>query len=1028
MSGYSQGSQTNGDLLQIEEMKKQIECLQARMEELQDNLDSTNSRLRQAIDSKTSVIKIQEEIANIQSQLRETTDNLIKTQNNLNSAMTRLSVRSNEPGYQSDQFAVSNRKYSSENVMIKENSGRTPGRHNINLPLPIGPSALVSSEQYNNNNGDFNMLYKNYHASPKGKTGKNELTRRKSTDEINRTKEDFRKQFKKKEDDFSDLTPPSSHVNQEPVDITKFIISYDDLKCDKIIGSGGFAEVWIGKYIPENLTVAIKKIRPRDDKDKVEQSYMSEVNTLASLRNPFLLQFVGYTKTEPYCVVTKYMPNGSLYSALRPENESDNLTQTQIAIIAYGIALGMNYLHEKGIIHRDLKSQNVLLDDNYYPVICDFGSCRNKNTIRTFTGQGGTANYMAPEFMKAEKYDEKIDVYSYGILLWELVTKQSPFEGLIPPQIVCTVSMFNRRPDIPPDTNPLLKHLIENCWDRDPKERPPFADILKYLCTNNGCFDGVDVGVFQTFISQHRSPFPVISYASAPKPKHRSFVGSLSPVSEPSHDINSQIEARQLLNNNFATLADGNANQISTAISYILGNVDDPAIFTIAVWQRVLVLLLRAPPSILPRAKELALTLAKNQEILALIEQVHDLNLFVKPETLDVFLYVFNFFSKVITTDIVTALVSLSKNKQVSLQAITLLCKAHSLSPSHAVIQACEQFFIGNILDFANIPGGHLVVRTVVNIQRDAITDEVFKVYVQSEIIENITAAYQILFVRKLSPGLLTPALLNHHIVLSGRESSKEIDELIETALNFTRMFAMQVRGEILDGLIMSLLSCVIERRVEHAALLLCAFAIDPERKLTFLQPKFIDRILSCDDDNGSSMLMRLVLLFFKDDKLRNAYFTHPKIFSYLHSVVLASNTDSFLSVCWVIVFLPPNPAFTQKLIDVGCLQHIINAICSTKQEDFIAFVVPTLMRFINEHDSPAYEDLTKHMLQLISDGLCLDPCLKIIKCLLKYESQQNLCLKLNIVSALSKVNDPQQKKSVKEIFEILKSGVLQIE
>lgn len=823
---------------------------------------------------------------------------------------------------------------------------------------------------------------------------------------------------------------PMIPKKQENVDISKFEISMSDLSFDKIIGSGGFAEVWLGKYIPENIAVAIKKIRTGDDKKKVEQLYFSEVNTLASIKHPFLLQFVGFTPEEPYLIVTKYMSKGSVYHALRPEEGEKDLTSTQLAIIAYGIASGMQYLHEKGMIHRDLKTQNVLLDENLYPVICDFGSCRNKNTIKTYTGQGGTANYMAPEFMKAEKYDEKIDVYSYGILLWELLAKQSPFEGLIPPQIVCTVSMFNRRPDIPSDAPPILKHLIENCWDRDPKERPPFSDIIKFLSTNNGCFEGVDIPVFQSFIAQFKNASLFSNSGISPKPKHRSFVsiGSLSPVSDYATELNSAIDSRQALNNSFATLADGNVSQISSAITYIFNNVDDPAIFTISVWQRVLVLLLRAPPSILPRAKELANTLARNQEILAMIDQVHDLNLFIKPETLDVFLYVFNFFPKVITTDVVTALCVLSKNKVNSLQAITLLCKAHSLSPQQVVISAVENFFMKNLIEYADYPGGHLIIRTIVNNQPTAITENVFKAYANSEILENVTAAYQILFVRKLSPGLLQPTLLNAHITLSGIESSKECDELVETALNFARMYAMKVRGEILEGLVIALITCTIERKVEHAVLLLCAFAVDEERKVIFTKPNIVKMILNCDDDNGCSMLMRLVLLFFRDKSLSKSYYPHEMLPKYFCRVVQASNTDSFLSVCWVVSNLKEDVTLLNNLVETGCVQHIVNAVCSTKQADFISFVCPSLMAIIKHFNPPCFEDLTKHLLTLISESTCLDCSLSMIKQLLQYDSQQDLCLKLNIVSALSKVKDPEYKQIIKEIFEILSSGVLQME
>ena len=824
---------------------------------------------------------------------------------------------------------------------------------------------------------------------------------------------------------------PTIPRRDKAVDISKFEIRSEDLTFEKSIGAGAFAEVWFGKYLPENLSVGIKKIRAFDNKEKETEGYYNEIAVLASIKHPFLLPFVGYTSTEPLCIVTKFIPGGSLYSALRPENPENELTPTQISIIAFGVALGLQYLHNKGLIHRDIKSQNILLDENKYPVVCDFGSSRNKEATRMLTGQGGTANYMAPEFLRAEKYDEKVDVYSFGILLWELITKESPFDGLLPPQIMCSVSLFNKRPEIPQDLNKSTKHLIEKCWDRDPKERPSFTEIVEFLISHHGLIEGTDTSKFAQFVSQFRNvnqQIP-INFHQSPKPKHRSIVAMNSQVysTQYASDTNSIIDSQQALNLHFATLVEGNQSQVNTALTFILNNIDDPALYSISVWPRVLVLLVRAPQAILPRVKELAIALAKNKDILSTIDQVKDLNLYVKPETLDVFLYSFYYFPKLITAEVISELCKLINSKDCGYQAITLLCKAFSLTQNPSIAQRILEFMIKNLVGFASLSGGHLVLRLIINFQPQAVTDEVFVAFVGSTVLENITTAYQTLFVRGLSPGLLQPSLLNMHLVLANYEQSKEVDDLIDVALNFTRVFAMNVTGYNLLSLVQALIECVKLRKSEHACYLLCLFATDADRKMVFTQQAVIDQILGITDENAASILMSLVLIVIKDQAMYQNTFCSPLLPSYFSTVMKASSTNSFFSVCWSIEHLPESQAFCSKLIECGAIDQIINAVCSTQQVDFISFVQPSLLRVMAYGYTPMFSDLSKHLISMVKDKIGLMPCLAILAQLAKFKEQQDNLMANNIIAALSSLNDDDTKPFVSSIFKSLKDGVLNI-
>ena len=241
---------------------------------------------------------------------------------------------------------------------------------------------------------------------------------------------------------------------------SKFILDHKDLVLEKSINSGGCGEVYLGEYSPTHEKVAIKRLFSIEMSNKNADLFTREVQINAIVSNTFLVPFVGFTLTYPFTIVTKYIPNGSLFDALHRSDmieykePSENLnkstfkikkciklTPTNKSIIAYAVASGMNYLHESGIMHRDLKSPNVLLDENLLPKICDFGLSRTHSLASSMTKAVGTPQWMAPELINIQEYDESVDVYSYGVVLWEMVTENIPFEGMDSYQIVYALSM-----------------------------------------------------------------------------------------------------------------------------------------------------------------------------------------------------------------------------------------------------------------------------------------------------------------------------------------------------------------------------------------------------------------------------------------------------------------------------------------------------------------------------------------------------------------------------------------------------------
>ncbi|XP_073158855.1 probable serine/threonine-protein kinase SIS8 isoform X4 [Henckelia pumila] len=147
-------------------------------------------------------------------------------------------------------------------------------------------------------------------------------------------------------------------------------------------------------------------------------------------------------------------------------------------------ARGMNYLHNctPVIVHRDLKSPNLLVDKNWVVKVCDFGLSRMKHsTFLSSRSTAGTAEWMAPEVLRNEPSNEKCDVFSFGVILWELCTMQQPWGGMNPMQVVGAVGFQHRRLDIPDNMDPVIADIITKCWQTDPRLRPSFSEIMAAL-------------------------------------------------------------------------------------------------------------------------------------------------------------------------------------------------------------------------------------------------------------------------------------------------------------------------------------------------------------------------------------------------------------------------------------------------------------------------------------------------------------------------------------------------------------------
>ncbi|KAG7651593.1 putative serine/threonine-protein kinase SIS8 TKL-CTR1-DRK-2 family [Arabidopsis thaliana] len=264
-------------------------------------------------------------------------------------------------------------------------------------------------------------------------------------------------------------------------DVSDCEILWEEITVGERIGLGSYGEVYRGDW--HGTEVAVKKFLDQDLTGEALEEFRSEVRIMKKLRHPNIVLFMGAVTRPPnLSIVTEFLPRGSLYRLIhRPNNQLDERRRLRMALDA---ARGMNYLHSCNpmIVHRDLKSPNLLVDKNWVVKVCDFGLSRMKHsTYLSSKSTAGTAEWMAPEVLRNEPADEKCDVYSYGVILWELFTLQQPWGKMNPMQVVGAVGFQHRRLDIPDFVDPAIADLISKCWQTDSKLRPSFAEIMASL-------------------------------------------------------------------------------------------------------------------------------------------------------------------------------------------------------------------------------------------------------------------------------------------------------------------------------------------------------------------------------------------------------------------------------------------------------------------------------------------------------------------------------------------------------------------
>ncbi|XP_028654325.2 mitogen-activated protein kinase kinase kinase 12 [Erpetoichthys calabaricus] len=257
----------------------------------------------------------------------------------------------------------------------------------------------------------------------------------------------------------------TDHKHQEE---ERWEVPFEEISDLQWVGSGAQGAVFLGKFHGEE--VAVKKVRDLKETD---------IKHLRKLKHPNIITFKGVCTQAPcYCIIMEYCAQGQLYEVLRAGRK---ITPSLLVDWSMGIAGGMNYLHLHKIIHRDLKSPNMLITYDDLVKISDFGTSKELSDKSTKMSFAGTVAWMAPEVIRNEPVSEKVDIWSFGVVLWEMLTGEIPYKDVDSSAIIWGVGNNSLQLPIPESCPDGFKILLRQCWNCKPRNRPSFRQILLHL-------------------------------------------------------------------------------------------------------------------------------------------------------------------------------------------------------------------------------------------------------------------------------------------------------------------------------------------------------------------------------------------------------------------------------------------------------------------------------------------------------------------------------------------------------------------
>ena len=330
---------------------------------------------------------------------------------------------------------------------------------------------------------------------------------------------------------------------------------------EKKLGQGIFGPVYVARNLHDNQNYAAKIIQTDSGFDGQDQMILFRESIIQQkINHPSIVKIKGINfqsftnpKVLEPTILSEYLPNGSLKEIINKEKKSIsdfhwNSTKKYIALL--GISDSMRYLHKHGIFHRDLKLENILIDENYYPKVSDFylarcfPDCLSKSS-------NFTPSNMSPEILKGEEINEAAaDVYSFSILAYEIITGKSPFYELGESSslfVLANKIMSGYRPKFDDDLTEKMKILLSKCWSANIEERPSFDEIFEQLSTDFSYFnEKVDSEEIQNFLNKLKEQNVDLSSNKEMNVSSQQLQNLLTIVTEENQSL--QVELIQLKN------------------------------------------------------------------------------------------------------------------------------------------------------------------------------------------------------------------------------------------------------------------------------------------------------------------------------------------------------------------------------------------------------------------------------------------------------------------------------------------------
>uniref|UniRef100_A0AAQ4NP75 Mitogen-activated protein kinase kinase kinase 7 n=1 Tax=Gasterosteus aculeatus aculeatus TaxID=481459 RepID=A0AAQ4NP75_GASAC len=284
------------------------------------------------------------------------------------------------------------------------------------------------------------------------------------------------------------LTLPSADILETPPGYPFEEINYEDIEVEEVVGRGAFGVVCKAKW--KGNDVAIKTIESESER----KAFIVELRQLSRVNHPNIVKLYG-SCNNPVCLVMEYAEGGSLYNVLHGAEPLPYYTASHAMSWCFQCSQGVAYLHgmkPKALIHRDLKPPNLLLVAGGTVLkICDFGTACDIQTH--MTNNKGSAAWMAPEVFEGSNYSEKCDVFSWGIILWEVITRRKPFDEIGGPAFRIMWAVHNgTRPPLIHNLPKPIESLMTRCWSKDPSQRPSMEEIVKIMTHLMKYFPGYD--------------------------------------------------------------------------------------------------------------------------------------------------------------------------------------------------------------------------------------------------------------------------------------------------------------------------------------------------------------------------------------------------------------------------------------------------------------------------------------------------------------------------------------------------------